>query len=227
MFTGLIENVGRLTARERRGAAGKLVVQTALPLSEFNIGDSVAVNGACLTVERILADRRALQFHTLAETLDRTNLGRRPLGSLVNLERSMRPGDRLGGHFVLGHVDACAPVLEIGRAGDDIRLRVALPPDLAPLVIPKGSIAVDGISLTIAALADDWFECRIIPHTWEATNLHGLSAGDVVNLEADVLGKYVQRFLALREAGAQSETADNEQKSGLTLEDLREAGFTT
>jgi riboflavin synthase len=130
-----------------------------------------------------------------AETSARTTLADAMPGREVNLERALRLGDRLGGHMVQGHVDAAAPVLFIGREGDDMVLRVALPPVVRDLVIPKGSIAVEGVSLTIAHLDDEAFECRIIPHTWTATNLHTLAPGDTVNLEADMLGKYVARLL--------------------------------
>jgi len=214
MFTGLIEDVGRLAGRARTGAAGKLIVETALPLDEVRLGDSIAVSGACLTVSRILPARRALEFHTLAETLDRTNLGTRPVGSLVNLERALRVGDRLGGHLVQGHVDVAAPVLGIGRSGDDLSLRIQLPETLAKLVIPKGSIAVEGISLTVARLDSGTFECRIIPHTWKATNLAAFRAGDLVNLEADMVGKYILR-----------QSDEPATRDEVTPETLRNAGF--
>ena len=195
MFTGLIQDVGFLRERTRVGDAAKLWVETQLPVQDVEIGESIAVSGACLTVEAAAAERALLRFHALAETLDRTSLGLRPIGGAVNLERALRLGDRLGGHMVQGHVDAAAPVLFIGREGDDMVLRVALPPVVRDLVIPKGSIAVEGVSLTIAHLDDEAFECRIIPHTRTATNLHTLAPGDTVNLEADMLGKYVARLL--------------------------------
>lgn len=191
MFTGLVEDVGVLAARTLSGKAGKLEVTTSLPLAEFRLGDSVAVNGVCLTVESFGAGR--LVFHTLAETLRRTNLGGKKIGAPVNLERALRVGDRLGGHIVSGHVDTTAKILEVGRAGDDYVVTIELPDALKPLVVPKGSIAVDGISLTIAALAADSFRIHLIPHTWKATALCKAKAGDSVNLEADVVGKYILR----------------------------------
>ncbi len=203
MFTGLVEDVGTLAARTLSGDAGKLEVTTALPLAEIRLGDSIAVNGVCLTVEAVNAGAKRLVFHTLAETLRRTNLGDKKNGAPVNLERALRVGDRLGGHIVSGHVDTTAEILEIGRSGDDRTATVALPDALKPLVVPKGSIAVDGISLTIAALGPDRFRIHLIPHTWNATALRAAKPGDRVNLEADVVGKYIlrQRELAAPASG--------------------------
>ena len=213
MFTGLIEDVGELVARRSLGRSGKLEVRTGLPLDEVCPGDSVAVNGACLTVESVDTGSRTLAFHTLAETLDRTSLGARPVGSEVNLERALRLGDRLGGHLVQGHVDATGAVLAIDRRADDLVVRIGLPESIRHLVIPKGSIAVDGISLTIADLGREWFEVRIIPHTWSATDLRSARPGDAVNLEADMLGKYVLRQREFASGGS------------VTEESLRQAGF--
>ena len=197
MFTGLIENVGLLNRRSRLGKAGKLEISTGLPLHDINIGDSIAVNGACLTVETIRHAESTLVFHTLAETLDRTNLGRCPLGSSVNLERALAAGARLGGHFVQGHVDATAPITAVDQSRDDIVITVGLPETLQSLLIPKGSIAINGISLTVSALMKEVFQVSIIPHTWQETNLVDASPGDPVNLEADMIGKYVVRQLEL------------------------------
>ena len=213
MFTGLIEDVGELVARRSLGRSGKLEIRTGMPLDELDAGDSVAVNGACLTVEEADAASRRLAFHTLTETLSRTNLAERPLGSEVNLERALRLGDRLGGHLVQGHVDATGPILAIDRREDDLVVRVSLPERIRHLVIPKGSIAVDGISLTIADLGREWFEVHIIPHTWSETSLRSARPGDPVNLEADMLGKYVLRQRELASGGTVTEAS------------LREAGF--
>lgn len=211
MFTGLIEDVGELTGRTPQGNAAKLAVRTSLPAREIKLGDSIAVNGACLTVESVAEGM--VRFHTLNETLNRTNLGAVPVGGKVNLERALRFGDRLGGHLVSGHIDTTAPVLRVGHAGEDIVLTIALPESLRALVIPKGSIAVNGVSLTIADLDDASFSLRIIPHTWQATNLPQLAAGSPVNLEADLVGKYILRSHAL------SSTPK------LGMDDLRNAGF--
>ena len=213
MFTGLIEDVGKLVARHPAGKAAKLEVQTALPVDEVQCGDSVAVNGTCLTVEHTRAAQRILVFHALTETLRRTNLSTRPLGSLVNLERALCLGQRLGGHLVLGHVDQTSRIMAIEHNADDIVVTVALPELLKPLLIPKGSIGIDGISLTVATLDPDAFTVHIIPHTWQATNLQQARVGDEVNLEGDMIGKYILRHQQVA------------AESGVTLDDLRNAGF--
>ena len=215
MFTGLVEDVGVLAARTLAGKAGKLEVTTSLPLAEFRLGDSVAVNGVCLTVESVNTGAKRLVFHTLAETLHRTNLGEKKTGVPVNLERALRVGDRLGGHIVSGHVDTTAKILEIGRSGDDYVVTIELPDALKPLVVPKGSIAVDGISLTLAALAADSFRIHLIPHTWNATALRNAAAGDRVNLEADMIGKYILRQRDLAESAG----------SRVSMNTLADAGF--
>lgn len=216
MFTGLIEDVATLHACRRQGHAAKLDVETALPLADLRIGDSIAVNGACLTVEAIRANARIVVFHTLAETLRRTTLGALASGSPLNLERALRLGDRLGGHLVQGHVDATACLESIGREGDDYVVRVNLPDRLRALVIPKGSIALDGISLTIAELTADSLALHIIPHTWEATNLRAARPGTRVNLEGDMIGKYILR---------QTQTAHAAPPAALSMTDLERSGF--
>ncbi len=212
MFTGLIEDVGQLRRRETAGKAGRLEVGTALPLAEINPGDSIAVNGVCLTVER--CGGGTLAFHTLEQTLSLTNLGSIPVGGSLNLERALRAGDRLGGHFVLGHVDATASVLRIGRDGDDLVVEMDIPEGLEPLLIPRGSIAVDGISLTIAELKPRSFAVHVIPHTWNHTALRHAKPGAKVNLEADMLGKYALRALGSLRGGG-----------NVSMDRLQQAGF--
>lgn len=216
MFTGLVEDVGRLVSRELAGGRGKLVVETALPVAEIAIGDSIAVNGVCLTVES-RTGAGTLRFHTLGETLERSNLGAVPLGGRVNLERAMQIGGRLGGHLVQGHVDATAAIRAIGRSADDMVATIGLPAGLAHLVIEKGSIAVNGISLTIAALTEDSFSVHLIPHTWQATNLRDARVGDRVNLEADMIGKYILRQKQLAGGGGSPST--------LSMQSLHDAGW--
>ncbi len=217
MFTGLIEEVGVLKRRQIAGRDGKLVVACGLPAAELRIGESIAVNGACLTVEKIEPGSGTITFHTLHETLRRTNLGRLSLGARVNLERAMRLGDRLGGHLVLGHVDTVAPVRSVHRQKGDVVVRIALPAELRPLLIDKGSIAVDGISLTIVDLAEDLFTVHVIPHTWLHTALSTLVPGHHCNLEADMIGKYVLR--AMRTGAA------THGEGGLNMQTLLESGF--
>ena len=192
MFTGIVEAAGRLHGRTIQGQAGKLVLKTPLA-RELNVSDSLAVNGTCLTVEQLDRDAELLYFHTLAETLNKTNLGVVPVGRLVNLERPLQLGDRLGGHLVMGHVDGTTPVKAIRHEGGDIVVEYVLPQALKPYIIHKGSIAIDGVSLTVADLYAESFTVHLIPYTWEHTNMREVPVGDRVNLEMDMVGKYVLR----------------------------------
>jgi len=199
MFTGLIEETGEVLALSSHAAGGvRLSLQASKIAPEVRLGDSVAVNGCCLTVAAIHGE--VLSFDLLQETLARTSLGGAVEGGRVNLERALAVGARLGGHFVQGHVDGTAEILCIEPKGADVRLEIALPPQGAPYLVSKGSIAVDGISLTVAELHEDRFVLWIIPHTLLMTNLGERKAGDRVNLEYDLLAKYVERQLgALRQ----------------------------
>jgi riboflavin synthase len=197
VFTGIVEEVGTIRRVTERGATRRLAVSAALTLEGSDPGASVAVNGVCLTVVERTADE--LAFDVGPETLERTALPRLAVGDRVNLERPLRLGAALGGHLVLGHVDGVALVTEVSRVESTARVRVALPgPELAPLLVFKGSVAIDGVSLTVAALDDSSFEVALIPHTLEVTNLGRLTRGRAVNIETDVIGKYVLRSLALR-----------------------------
>lgn len=199
MFTGLIEDVGRVERLEA-GAASDLRIATALA-GELRLGDSVAVNGVCLTVAA--ADAAGFSAHVSPETLRVTTLGGLGDGSLVNLERPLRADGRVGGHFVLGHVDGVGRIARFARDRESYWLDVDVPADLAPAIVSKGSIAIDGISLTVAALAGTRVGVQIVPFTFAATALRVAQAGDRVNLETDVIGKHVLRLFALRaEAGA-------------------------
>ncbi|HXV36355.1 MAG TPA: riboflavin synthase [Myxococcota bacterium] len=193
MFTGIIESVGTVAAIDSHGDLVRLVV-TAAPIADgVALGDSIAVNGGCLTVTSIDAGR--VGFEAVRETLERTSLGELKVGSRVNLERALRAGDRLDGHIVQGHVDGVGTVRERIVAGHDVRLRIDCGADIAEGVVEKGSIAVDGVSLTVSALTPTGFEVALIPHTLAATTLGERQPHDRVNLEADVLGKYVKRLL--------------------------------
>ena len=215
MFTGLVETTGVFLGATMSGKAGKHRLESETVLRAPEPGESIAVNGACLTLEK--ADGALLEFHVLEETFRKTNLGLLQRGSRVNLERAMALGDRFGGHIVSGHVDGTRKVLSLGRAGDDIVLTVSCTPELRQYMVPKGSIAVNGISLTIADLDDDRFSVHIIPTTWEVTNLAECRPGSVVNLECDMLGKYVLAMLHRMELPA--------GKSSITLDTLKNAGF--
>jgi riboflavin synthase len=201
MFTGLIEATGTIERREARAAGQALRCATPLG-AELAPGDSIAVSGVCLTV--VAADARGFDVEVSPETLRVTTLGALAPGGVVNLERPLRADSRLGGHFVLGHVDAVGRLAGIKDEGDHHWLDVEFPAAFAPSLISKGSVAVDGISLTVAALDDGRFGVQIVPFTWSHTALHVRRPGDTVNLEGDVIGKYVARLYA---AGLAPETA--------------------
>lgn len=196
MFTGLVEATGEIVALEIQPAAARLSVRAPFA-GEVALGDSVAVNGCCLTVVAQTAD--TVSFDLLHETLERTSLrGARP-GDLVNLERALAAHARLGGHFVQGHVDCASEILALEPHGADHRLEIKLPREFAGYVAFKGSIAIDGISLTVAEVRAASFVVWLIPHTVAMTNLRTRRAGDRVNLEFDLLAKYVERLLAVRQ----------------------------
>lgn len=194
MFTGLIESTGRLTTGVAGPEGGRIVVQTALG-GELAVGDSIAVNGVCLTAVQVTPAGFAADVSP--QTIRVTTAGDWQTGARVNLERPLRADARLGGHFVLGHVDGVARLLLTRQDGESYWLEFSLPESLAKYVIPKGSIAVDGISLTVAELGPAHFAVQIVPHTWSATTLSDRAVGDAVNLEADVLGKHVARLVEL------------------------------
>ncbi len=193
MFTGIVETIGIVEAVEPGDDLTRLVVGAESIADGVKAGDSVAVNGGCLTVTSIRDGRFA--FEVVQETMDRTSLGELKVGARVNLERAMRAGDRLDGHIVQGHVDGVGTVREMIQDGNDVRLQIDCDPELADCVVEKGSIAIDGVSLTVAALLPSGFEVALIPHTLEVTTLRDRQPHDRVNLEADVLGKYVKRYL--------------------------------
>ena len=206
MFTGLVEEVGAVVER----AGSRLVIAASRVLEDTDLGASVAVNGACLTVVEVGGGR--LRFDVGPETLARTALGDLTAGDRVNLERPMRLGGLVGGHLVQGHVDGVGTVAALTREADTGRLTIEWRGEaLAPLLIPQGSVAVDGVSLTVARLNARDFEIMIIPHTLAATTLGGLAPGKRVNLEMDMIGKYVQRMLQLREPPAPMEGPDRRE----------------
>ena len=194
MFTGLVEEIGECLGLRRDADTTHLALIAPGMSSHLHIGESVAVNGACLTV--ISRSDQNLNFNILEETLQRTNLGELRPGSRINLERALKADGRLGGHFVQGHVDCTAEVLACEKRGADLKLEIELPRPFAHYVAWKGSICVNGVSLTVAELAEESFSVWIIPHTRLATNLGDLVARSVVNLEFDILAKYAERILA-------------------------------
>ena len=200
MFTGIVEETGSVTDVQPTDAGIHLTVRCRVVGRGLKLGDSVAVNGCCLTAVRQTARGRdkLLRFDLLRETWERTNLQFVAVGSLVNLERSLAVGGRLGGHFVTGHVDGVGRITRWERSGADHVLDIAAPAEVRRYVVQKGSIAVDGISLTVAGVTKGGFRIWIIPHTLAVTALRERKVADRVNLEADLLGKYVERFVAVR-----------------------------
>jgi riboflavin synthase len=203
MFTGLIEAIGEVAEVEPTAKGFGLRLTSGLA-PELTPGDSLAVNGVCLTV--VSADAGGIQADISPETVRVTALGALSRGSRVNLERPLRADARLGGHFVQGHVDAIGTIEEIRPDGDSFWLTIMFPPALAPCIVRKGSIAIDGISLTVAGVDDRRLDVQIIPYTWEHTTLNHARAGDVVNIEVDILGKYVVRAAELSEMTARRGT---------------------
>lgn len=211
MFTGLVQKVGMLRRLERSQGGWSLTVAHDPWPDKLVLGESVAVQGACLTVTA--AGQGTFTADLLDETLQRTALRQLGDGAHLNLERALALGDRLGGHIVSGHVDEVGTLLAIDERGRDIAMRVSCSPELARQTVMKGSVAIDGVSLTVSGLGDDWVEVNLIPHTLAATSLSDRRAGDRVNLEGDILGKYVARLLG------------RESRSGVTEQLLAENGF--
>lgn len=208
MFTGLIEDTGKIVEISAAQNGKRFAVEVNIPVSEINIGDSVSVNGACQTV--VLIQGNKLYFDAMSETLNRTNFSSFKKGDIVNLERAMSVNSRFDGHFVSGHIDCTSKLLEIK---DDGMAKIFKFEADTGLVVEKGSIAVNGISLTVSNLGGSWFEVSILPHTLENTNLKMLKSGDFVNLEYDVIGKYIKKF------------TNPEKTSKITREFLTENGF--
>jgi len=193
VFTGIIETVGTVAAIERRGDLALLAVDAPAIAAGVRVGDSVAVNGGCLTVTAEAGGRFA--FEAVRETLEKTALGGLAVGSRVNLERALRADSRLDGHIVQGHVDGTGRVRALERAGDDVRLFVDCEPELLECLVEKGSVAIDGVSLTVVGVSAAGFDVALVPHTLAVTTLGDLRPGHRVNLEVDVLGKYVKRYV--------------------------------
>ncbi|MEQ1921423.1 MAG: riboflavin synthase [Pyrinomonadaceae bacterium] len=196
MFTGLVEELGNVDSVDLGSDGARIVIKASLVTSDIANGDSIAVNGVCLTAIEVSANSFAADVSP--ETLDKTTLGQVAVGSPVNLERAVTPATRLGGHIVQGHVDGRGAFISAEPSGDFWTVRIGFPPDLAQYFVHKGSVCVEGISLTIAALRRDNFDIAVIPKTWEMTNLSSLTPNDLVNLEADVIAKYVERMMQAR-----------------------------
>ena len=226
VFTGIVEETGRVTSVPAPGRAGRLAIKASRVLEGTRIGDSIAVNGVCLTATELLADGFAADV--MPQTLSHSNLGALRAGSPVNLERAMAADGRFGGHIVSGHIDGTGTVRRVRRDQNAVRFTIGAPAGIMALIVAQGSIAVDGISLTVADLYDDAFEVSVIPHTAAETTLGSHRPGSTVNLENDVVGKYVQRLLynKNRNTGTpDAERADKPASPPLTLEYLAANGF--
>ncbi len=213
MFTGIIEGKGKVLRIERRGEARRLTIEFPSHLTEVQLGDSISINGACLTI--VEKGNQTSRLDLSEETIRRTVLGELKEGDTVNLERALRLNDRLGGHFVTGHIDGIGVITEKKKERDFVNLRVRVPENVSKYVVPKGSIAIDGISLTVNECRGKEILLTIIPYTMEKTTLMDKRAGDHVNLEADILGKYVEKLLNRRDG----------KSEGLDLSFLKEHGI--
>jgi riboflavin synthase len=215
MFTGIIEELGKIASLEKHAGGAKINIAAKIVTENTNEGDSIAVNGVCLTALEIKKD--SFTADVSQETLDKSTLNKLKTGAVVNLERAVTPTTRLGGHIVQGHVDATGKFVSAKQDGDFWTVRVSFPKEIGQYLVYKGSVSVEGISLTIAELGTDYFEIAVIPKTWELTNLSSLKSGEVVNLEADVIAKYVERILLYGKNTGKSE--------GVTMEKLQKMGF--
>lgn len=213
MFTGIIEELGAIRSRTGSGGGARIDVSASVVTYGTVNGDSISVNGVCLTALDIRPDGFSADLSR--ETLDRSTLSRLGVGSKVNLERAVTPATRLGGHIVQGHVDGRGKFISAVESGGFWTVTIGFPPEMARYFVYKGSVAVEGISLTVAKLDEASFEIAVIPKTWEVTNLSTLRPGDEVNLEADIIAKYVERMMLLGQ----------EETGGITLEKLKGAGF--
>jgi riboflavin synthase len=217
MFTGIVEEVGTIRRVVSGHTSGEIAVRAAKVLEGTKIGDSIAVNGVCLTVTALLSD--GFTADVMPETLRRSNLGKLRQGDPVNLERAMAADGRFGGHIVSGHIDGVGTITEARREANAVWVRIQAPQSILNLIVEKGSIAIDGISLTVAAVQAESFQVSIIPHTGSETTLLRKGVGDPVNLENDIVGKYVQRLMH------PADPQPKQQESRITLEFLAEHGF--
>ena len=218
MFTGIIQCVGQILAVEKRGTETRLRVQTDQRLRDFVPGESIAINGACLTVETFSTSW--FSVYASSETMSLTNLSAQGVGAAVNLERALAMGDRLGGHMVSGHVDCVATVTNIQPAGESRRYSISFDPHFSPQVISKGSVALDGISLTVNHCGNGFLEVNIIPATQKETTVSRWTQGTRINMETDIIGKYVQSLTRPWNA-----VQDNKEPSKVTMHFLRQHGF--
>lgn len=216
MFTGIVEETGAIKSLRISGTSGKIALRANKVLEGTKIGDSIAVNGVCLTVVSLEQD--GFTADVMAETVRRTNLGQTKIGDKVNLERAMAADGRFGGHIVSGHIDGTGTIAELRKEENAVWVKITTPPEILELIVEKGSICIDGISLTVADVGETYFQVSVIPHTGEETTLLKKKAGDLVNLENDIVGKYIKKFLVKPEK-------EEKKTSTLTMELLQEYDF--
>ena len=220
MFTGIVEETGEYLGLQKGGSSAVITIRASKVLSDTAVGDSIAVNGVCLTVVRLLPDR--FLADVMPETLRRSTLGELKTGDRVNLERAMAADGRFGGHIVAGHVDGTGVIRSIRPESNAVLYTISADPKILRYIVEKGSIAIDGISLTVASLTDDSFTVSVIPHTREITALAVRKVGDQVNLENDIIGKYVERLMM---PGSSNSSEAGAKPSGISMDFLAENGF--
>lgn len=225
MFTGIVEEKGKIQKVLSGQGSGTISIRAHTVLEGTRLGDSIAVNGVCLTVTALRAD--GFSADVIPETLRRTNLGSLAMGAEVNLERAMAAGGRFGGHIVSGHIDGTGVIRSLKPEGNAVWVTVGTSPEILHLIVEKGSICIDGISLTVAYVDETVFKVSIIPHTGSETTLLGKKPGDIVNLENDIVGKYIEKLMQPYQAAGTGGAGGNPPSgsSGLTMEFLQEYGF--
>ncbi|QAT43105.1 riboflavin synthase [Aminipila luticellarii] len=216
MFTGIIEETGRVKNISQGENSSRLVIEGNKIFQQIQLGDSVAVNGVCLTVCNL--SNTVFEADVMRETLSRSSLGNLKQGSIVNLERAMEAEGQFGGHIVSGHIDGTGTIVRMRSEGIAMWIRISTSPGIMKYIVEKGSIAMDGVSLTVARVQPDSFEISLIPHTWKGTALRTKTVGDVVNLENDIIGKYVEKLLHLKDTA-------QENKNSISMEFLIQNGF--
>jgi len=217
VFTGLVEEIGTIINMEKGEKSAKLTIEGKKVLEGVQIGDSISTNGVCLTV--VTFSRSTFTVDVMAETFRRSNLGSLKVGSMVNLERALRADGRFGGHIVSGHIDGTGLIVSFEKEDNAVWITIKADSSILKYVVEKGSIAIDGVSLTVAYVSEDFLKVSIIPHTGEETILLKKSQGDVVNLECDILGKYVEKLLGMKKS------FENKKESSITLGFLEQNGF--
>lgn len=216
MFTGIVEEVGKIIDVKKGANSSRLIIGAEKIFSDMNVGDSVAVNGVCLTVTDF--EKNMFWADVMSETLSRSSLGSLKKGSLVNLERAMAANGRFGGHIVSGHIDGTGVIKSMKKDDIAVWVSISAPKNILKFIVEKGSVALDGISLTVAEIGDDEFKVSVIPHTGGNTSLLLKKAGDIVNIENDIIGKYVERLMSFK-------TDSAAKSSGISLEFLADKGF--